>query len=86
MGQLKVIICRVDEADENKLTELKSFDIPDIAVGELKAETGLDDLEKSTHQIGQHIVRHLLQRRWEEIDEALTKEKRQVFSPRAGHP
>ena len=61
MSQLRVLICRVDENDENKLTEIARFAVPEKKVGQLEAETALDELEEQTHQVGQQVLRQLLQ-------------------------
>jgi hypothetical protein len=40
MSQLRILICRVDNNDENKMTEIASFDVPEREVSSLQAETG----------------------------------------------
>ena len=84
MSQLRVLICRVDENDENKLTEIARFAVPEKEVGQLEAETALDELEEQTHQVGQQVLRQLLQAQWEEIDKKLVEAYRQRFSPWGG--
>ena len=81
MGNLRVIICRVNEQNDNEMTELASFDMPEIDVGVLKPDTALDDLESSTHKQGYKIMRRLLEVQWEEIDESLAEAYCQDFSP-----
>lgn len=82
MGRLRVTISRVDEQNEDRMTELASFEMPEVDVGELKAETALDELENSTYEQGQNILRRLLKARWEEIDEKVAETYSQDFSPR----
>lgn len=81
MSKLKVLICEVDEQDENKMKELARFDVADVDIGNWEAATGLDDLENSTESIGQQVKRKLLQARWEQLDKRLSTEYRQRFSP-----
>ena len=85
MSRLRVLICRVDDEDEEKMTELASFEITEVAARNLEADRALDDLEGSTHQVGQQILRGLLQARWEEIDKELVERHRQQFSPWGGN-
>jgi len=82
MGRLRVTISRVDEQNDDKMTELSSFDMPEVDVGGLKAETALDELEDSMYEQGQVILRRLLKAQWEEIDENLAEAHCQDFSPR----
>ena len=81
MSKLKVLICEVDDEDENKMKELVRFDVADVDVGKWESATGLDDLENSTESIGQQMKRKLLQARWEQLDQQLSNEYRQRFSP-----
>jgi hypothetical protein len=82
MERLRVTISRVDEQNDDKMTELASFDMPEIDVGELKTETALDNLESSMYEQGQIILRRLLKAQWEEIDASLAEAHCQDFSPR----
>ncbi len=84
MSKLKVLICEVDDKDENKMKELARFDVADVDVGKWETATGLDDLENNTESIGQQVKRKLLQARWEQLDKHLSREYRQDFSPRGG--
>ena len=81
MSQLRVLICRVDEGDENKMTEIARFAVPEMEVAQLEAEKTLDELETHTHRLGQQMLRQLLQAQWEEIDKKLVEAHRQHFSP-----
>lgn len=81
MSKLKVLICEVDDRNENKMKEIASFDVATIDVGRWEASTGLDDLETSTEKIGQQVKRKLLEARWNQLDKQLSNEHRQLFSP-----
>jgi len=81
MSQICVLICRVDEQDPDRMTELARFDMPEVDVTSLNPETALDELEATTREIGYAVLRRLLQARWEAIDEELAEAYRQRFSP-----
>ena len=81
MSHIRVLLCQVDDEDPNKMTELASFDMPEVDVTALNAETALDDLEATAGEVGQRILHRLLQAQWEEIDEKLAAQYRQRFSP-----
>ena len=82
MSHLRVIICRVeDEANEEQMTELASFDFAKVEVAKLKPETALDGLEMTTQAVGQAVLRELLKQQWVEIDQQLVKKYQQEFSP-----
>jgi hypothetical protein len=66
------------------MSELASFDMPEMDIDTLKPETALDDLETSTYEIGTAALRKVLQARWEEMDKQLADKYRQSFSP--SHP
>jgi hypothetical protein len=81
MSHIRVLICRVDEQNDDAMTELACFDLAEVDVAGLEPETALDDLEASTQEVGYAILRRLLQAQWEAIDENLAEEYRQRFSP-----
>ncbi len=81
MSQICVLICRVDEQNPDRMTELARFDMPEVDVTSLNPETVLDELEATTREIGYAVLRRLLQARWEAIDEELAEAYRQRFSP-----
>ena len=81
MSRIRVLICRVDDGAAKQMTELAGFDMPETDVSALNAETALDDLEATAKEVGQAILRHLLEAQWEEIDEELVRQYRQLFSP-----
>jgi hypothetical protein len=81
MSHLRVLICRVDDNDSDRMMELASFDMPEVDVTTLDGETALDDLEATTNEVGHEILRRLLQAQWEAVDEELAGQYRQRFSP-----
>jgi len=81
MSKIRVIICRVDDEASEQLTEIGSYDMPEIALSEVQSETTLDALEQATHEKGNAILREVLQAQWTEIDQGLAEEYRQRFSP-----
>lgn len=85
MSHLRVLICRVDDdAHPDQMTELHSFDVPDIDPEQLKPGTALDEMETGVLTIGQEVMRHLLKSQWEEVDKLLVEQYRQRFSPSGG--
>jgi len=84
MSQLRVIVCRVDDKDNDKMTEIAAFNIPEMDISELKPDTALDELEATTQQVGQKILRGLFQARWNEVDKELAEAYRQSFPPWTG--
>ena len=85
MRHIRVLICRVDDPASNQMTELAAFDLPPADVASLQPQTALDQLETTTHQTGNLILRRALQAQWDLIDAELTDQHRQRFSPSA-HP
>jgi hypothetical protein len=71
MRRIRVLICSMDEQTPDEMTELACFDLPATDVTTLQPETALDQLETTTHETGNAILRHLLQTQWETIDTAL---------------
>ncbi len=84
MRHIRVLICRVDDPASEQMTELAAFDLPPTDVSALQPETALDDLETTTHETGNTILRHTLQAQWDLIDAELTEQHRQAFSPSGG--
>ena len=81
MSRIRVLICRVDDENDEQMTELASFDMPEADISTLKPETALDELEATTYEQRQAILCHLLQMQWAGIDETLDEHYRQRFSP-----
>jgi len=80
MSHLRVLICRVDDNDPDRMMELASYDMPEVDVTTLDGETALDDLEATTNEVGHEILRHLLRAQWEAVDEELAGQYRQRLS------
>ena len=81
MRRIRVLICSVEEDTPEEMTELACFDLPATDVTALQPETALDELEASTHETGNAILRRVLQARWDTIDARLTEHHRQRFPP-----
>jgi hypothetical protein len=47
----------------------------------LQPETALDDLEQTTHDVGNAVLRRVLQAQWDTIDAQLAADYRRRFSP-----
>ena len=84
MSHIRVLVCRVDDPDSDQMTELAAFDLPASDVTALQPDTALDDLETTTQETGNAILRRVLQAQWDIIDAELTEQHRQSFSPSAG--
>jgi hypothetical protein len=85
MSHIRVLICRVDDPASEQMTELAAFDLPPTDVSALQPETALDDLETTTRETGNAILRRTLQAQWDLIDAELTDKHRQSFSPEPVH-
>ena len=83
MRRIRVVICEVDDQTPDTMTELAAFDLPTLDSAILAPETALDDLERTTHETGNAILRRTLQARWDLVDAALVEQYRQGFSPSA---
>ncbi len=81
MSHIRVLICRVDDPSSDQMTELAAFDLPAPDPAALQPNTTLDDLEVTTHQTGNAILRRVLQAQWETLDATLVEQHRQHFSP-----
>ena len=57
MSHIRVLIWCVDDPASDQMTELAAFDRPATDVSALQAETGLDELETTTHETGNAIRR-----------------------------
>jgi hypothetical protein len=85
MSHLRVLICRVDDEERpDQMTELHSFDLPDVDPEQLEPETALDEMETGVLNIGQEVMRHLLKSQWEDVDKLLVEQYQQRFSPSDG--
>jgi hypothetical protein len=79
MGHIRVIVTRVDE--QGASTELAHVDLPADEVSHLRPETLFDDLEATTQETGNAVLRQVLQARWATIDATVTDEDRHRVSP-----
>ena len=85
MSCLRVLICRVDDEEQpDQMTELHSFDLPDIDPEKMEPETALDEMETGVLTIGQEVMRYLLKSQWEEVDKLLVEQYLQRFPPSEG--
>ena len=84
MSDIRVFICRVDDPASDQMTELAAFDLPPTDISTLQPETALDDLETTTQETGNAILRRALEAQWDLIDADLTEQHRQAFSPSGG--
>lgn len=81
MRHIRVVVCEVDDQMPDTMRELAAFDLPPADVAALQPETALDDLEQTTHDVGNAVLRRVLQAQWDTIDAQLADEYRQRFSP-----
>jgi hypothetical protein len=61
MRRIQVVIQEVDNATTAPPKQLATFDLPEADLASLRPETALDDLEATTHQTGNAILRRTLQ-------------------------
>ncbi len=81
MRHIRVLICSVDEQMPDEMTELACFDLPATDITTLQPETALDELETTTHETGNAILRRVLQAQWDTMDAQLVEDYRQAFPP-----
>ncbi len=85
MRHIRVVVCEVDDQTPDTIRELAAFDLPPAEVATLQPETALDDLEQTTHEVGNAILRRVLQAQWDTIDAQLVQDYRQRFPPSGPH-
>jgi hypothetical protein len=83
MSHLRVLLCRVEDEEPDKMAELASFDVPNLSVDAFCPQTTVDTLEQQTFEVGNSLLKTLMQVQWEQIDTQLTQRARQDFSPSA---
>lgn len=66
MSHLRVLLCRVDE-DNEQLTELDRLDLPP---GRPEIGVVLDTLEGEVATVGPRLLGRLVELQWEEIEDA----------------
>ena len=81
MRHIRVLVCEVDDQAPEIMRELAPFDLPPAEVAALQPETALDDLEQTTHDVGNVVLRRVLQAQWDTIDAQLAEAYRQRFPP-----
>ena len=81
MRRIQVVIQEVDDATTDPPKQLATFDLPQADLASLRPETALDDLEATTHQVGNAILRRTLQAQWDVLDAALAEQYRTRLSP-----
>jgi hypothetical protein len=84
MSRFRIVIQRIDDDDPERVTELDRIDVPAPELGALQKETALDQLETQTLASGHEVMRHLLVRQWERVDQLLVEQHQELFPPRAG--
>lgn len=85
MSRFRIVIQRIDdEGPTERVTELDQIDVAAPDARFLQKETALDHLEAQTLASGQEVMRHLLTRQWERVDEQLVTGYRELFSPQPG--
>ena len=82
MSQIRILICRVDENNPDNMTEIASYDLPEMDT--LNPEVALDEAEAMLHKQGQTILQRALQAQFEEVDRDLVEVYRQDFPPSRG--
>ena len=90
MSRLEILICRVDdESEPHRRTELDRIEVLHQDACSLQKETALDDLEAQTLAQGHEVMRRLLVRQWEGVEEQLVAGYQDLFPPersQAGRP
>ena len=81
MRHIRVLVCEVDDHAPDTIRELAAFDLPPADVAALQPATALDDLEQTTHDVGNAVLRRVLQAQWDTIDAQLVEDYRQRFPP-----
>ena len=83
MSHLRILIVRVtDEQQPEQTTELQRIDLPAPDPGCLAPEPALNQLQATTLDTGQTMMRHLLVDQWQELDQLLVGSHQQLFPPR----
>jgi hypothetical protein len=81
MSHLRLLLCRVEDEQPDKTTEIAAVDLPEARLEDFTKQTCLDLLEARTLQAGQTLMRPLFEAQWNEVDTLLTQQIRQAFSP-----
>jgi hypothetical protein len=81
MSHLRLVLCRVENDQPDKMTELAAVDLPETRLDDFSKENCLDLLEERTQRAGQALMKPLFAAQWNEVDTLLTQQTRQAFSP-----
>jgi hypothetical protein len=85
MSRYRIVIQRIDDDTQpEQVTELDRIDIPHLDARSLQQETALDQLETHTLAQGQEVMRRLLVRQWEGVEQQLVEGYRELFPPQTG--
>ena len=81
MSHLRLLLCRVEDGQPDKTTQIAAVDLPEARLEDFTKETCLDLLEDRTLHAGHAMMRPLFRAQWNEVDTLLTQQTRQAFSP-----
>jgi hypothetical protein len=83
MTSFRVVIQRVEreQGQPERVTDLDQIELPAPDARLLHKETALDHLEAQTLASGHEVMRSLLTRQWERLDQQLADNYRELFSP-----
>jgi hypothetical protein len=89
MSHISIIVCRVDDASPECMTELAAVDLPQFDPSCLPAATVLDTLEACTLEAGHTVLRAAFEAQWLALDAQLVAAYCRGFPPdqfcRDGH-
>lgn len=71
MSHVRILVCRVDDACPDCMSELAAVDLPQIDPATLSTQTALDTLEATTLEVGQTVLRAALRAQWAAVDAEL---------------
>ena len=83
MSRFRIAIQRIDDDGDlpERVTDLDYIEVPAPDARFLQKETALDQLEAQTLATGHDVMRQLLIRQWERVDQQLVDNYRELFSP-----
>ena len=79
MSHIRVTVMQVEE--DGQSSELSHVDFSADEVSTLQPETLFDELEATTQETGNAVLRQVLQARWATIDATVTEQYRRRVSP-----
>lgn len=79
MRHIRVTVSQVDEDGQSR--ELSRVDFPTDDASAIQPEGLFDDLEATTQETGNAVLRQVLQARWATIDATVTEQYRHRVSP-----